>query len=321
MTRPLSVLAALIMLHFTAIADPISPRPLRKLITEAELIIQGKVIFTGVENVPNSVYDINYALIEVKEVIQGRTNDDTLKVRYFTNIVSPEPPVYLPGEELIAFLDKDKKTGSYNTHALSYGVKHFTDKEGILIYKQRILEMQFINILANGREKNREMVEWMVRCATSKYTRWEGLYELSPQSYFISDFENEYTRNESFLTTEQRRRIFDALITAEALSYAEIGLIDIAIGVDDDKLLAKLKRTIGAIKSDNPQLVIAMMERVIKLTGDIKLEQLYDEYMSGFRMTKKNSSKYRSVIFEQFKRNMEGVEVKRIVWGWGDDLV
>jgi len=29
------------------------------------------------------------------------------------------------------------------------------------------------------------------------------------------------------------------------------------------------------------------------------LEKLYDEYMSGFRMTNKNSSKYRSVIFEQ----------------------
>jgi len=321
MTRPLAVLALIMLLHSNAIADPISPKPLRKLINEAELIVQGKVIFTGVENVPASVYDINYALIEVKEVIQGRIYEDTLKVRYYTHLVSPEPPVYLPGEELIVFLDRDKNNSCYVTHAMSYGLKHFTDKEGMLIYKQRILEMQFINILANGPEKDHAIIEWMVRCATNKYTRWEGLYELTPQSYFISEYETFYTRNESFLSSAQRSEIFNALINAEGLNYADIGLIDIAIGIDDDKLLEKLKKTVAAIKPDNIQLVIAFMERIIKLTGDIKLEKLYDEYMSGLHMASKNSSKYRSVIFEQFKRNLEGVEVKRIVWGWGEDLV
>ncbi len=321
MNRPLTVLALIILLHSNAIADPISPRPLRKLINEAELIIQGKVIFTGVENVPASVYDINYALIVVKEVLQGQTHEDTLKVRYFSHLVSPEPPVYLPGEEMIVFLDRDKKNSCYVTHAMSYGLKHFTDKEGILVYKQRILEMQFINILSNGQEKHRAIIEWMVRCATNKHTRWEGLYELTPQSYYISEFETFYTRNESFLNSKQRCEIYNALISAEGLNYAEIGLIDIAIGIDDDKLLEKLKKTMAAIKPDNTQLVIAFMERIIKLTGDIKLEKLYYEYISGFRMMNKNSSKYRSVIFEQFKRNLEGVEVKRIVWGWGEDLV
>jgi len=159
-------------LHAIALAEPISPRPLRKLINEAELIIQGKVIFTGVINTPGSAYPIDYALIKVEEVIQGKTQEDTLKVQFYSNLVNPEPPVYRTGEEVIAFLDKDKKNDCYNTHALSYGLKHFTDKEGIHVYKQRILEMQFINILANGREKDKAIVEWMVRCATNKYTCW-----------------------------------------------------------------------------------------------------------------------------------------------------
>ena len=320
MNRPSTVLALIILLHSDALADPISPRPLRKLINEAELIVQGKVIFTGIENVPASVYDINYALIAVKEVLQGKTHEDTLKVRYFSNLVSPEPPVYLPGAELIVFLDRDKKNSCYVTHAMSYGLKHFTDKEGMLVYKQRILEMQFINILANGQKKDREIIAWMVRCATNKYTRWEGLYELTPESYFISDFETFYTRNESFLSSVQRCEIFNSLINADGINYADIGLIDIAIGIDDDKLLEKLKKTMAAINPENTQLIVAFMERIIKLTGDIKLEKLYYEYISGFRMMNKNSSKYRSVIFEQFKRNLEGVEVKRIVWGWGEDL-
>lgn len=321
MKRPLTLITSLILLHAIALAEPISPRPLRKLINEAELIIQGKVIFTGVINTPGSAYDIDYALIKVEEVIQGKIQADTLKVQFYSNLANPEPPVYRTGEEVIAFLDKDKKNETYNTHALSYGLKHFTNKEGIHVYKQRILEMQFINILANGREKDKAIVEWMVRCATNKYTCWEGLYELTPQSYFISDFETEFIRNESFLNTSQRHEIFDALMNKNELTYADIGFFDIALGINDDLMLEKLKKTMEKIKPEDPQFAVAIMERILKLTGDIKLERLYNEYLGGFRMPSQNANKYRTVILEQFKRNMEGVQVKRIVWGWGEDLV
>ena len=99
MKKLLALITAILLLHTILHADPISPKPLRKLILETELIVHAKVIEVGKESIPGSIHDIDYALLEIVEVIQGKVNLDTLKVQFYSNLISPAPPVYKLDEE------------------------------------------------------------------------------------------------------------------------------------------------------------------------------------------------------------------------------
>lgn len=118
-------------------------------------------------------------------------------------MICPAPASYPKGETIITFLDKTEK--GYNTHALSYGTK-ILDNEGIKIYKSRILEMQQINLIKNSNEKLLATTNWLFKCAKNKVTRWEGTYELSPESDFMSFYDRSDKKNEIRFTLNPKQR-------------------------------------------------------------------------------------------------------------------
>mgnify|MGYP006139826187 FL=1 len=106
---------------------PITPRPLRKLVSESEIIIIGNVFkiedkkYQGKKK-KNVVYnDYKIAKIKVHEILQGKILNDTIEVIFDPNTTCPSPAIYYENSMTISFLNF--KNGQYSTHALNYGSK------------------------------------------------------------------------------------------------------------------------------------------------------------------------------------------------------
>ncbi|MEI9908964.1 MAG: hypothetical protein WDO71_04420 [Bacteroidota bacterium] len=70
-----------------------------------------------------------------------------------------------------------------------------------------------------------------MKCASEKCTRWEGIYELSPESDFMSYYDgDETTRKDIFLSSQHRKSLFTILLAIDTLNYSDMGLADITRG-------------------------------------------------------------------------------------------
>lgn len=214
---------------------PITPRPLRKLVIESDVVIVGNVL---------SVYDKKYegkkkkrtyypsykvAKILVIEVLQGKVTSDTLEIFFEPNMICPSPAMYYEKTSVIAFLDKNKN-GGYSTHALSYGSKTL-DSMGISIYKKRISEIQNIIKINDSISQRTETIEWFVKCAENEITSWEGVYELSGIKEFSHEPDNKF---KVLLNDDQKARLKKAYISSTKSTYYDFNLSDLIY--DDNKL-------------------------------------------------------------------------------------
>lgn len=133
-------------------AYPISPRPLRQLVTESQYIIVGYVVKTYDKKKDKDDWGTKVARIAVLENLQGKINKDTIEIEFNPNMICPAPDRYFDSTFVISFIDKDKKSGKFYTHALNYGSKTLK-KEEIEIYKKRISEIQQILKITNAEQQ------------------------------------------------------------------------------------------------------------------------------------------------------------------------
>lgn len=297
-------------------AYPISPRPLRKLVIESDCIVQAYVIELGQEKVKQEKKKRNvyneltsyYALLLIREVWQGKINTDTIKIYYPAGLICPAPPRFEEHTEIIAFLDKNDE--GWSVHALSYGVKTFYQKEGIEAYKKKISEMQEILLLKESPGKQNAIVEWLVSCAENEYTRWEGVYELSPQSDFMSYYDRDGDAAKGiYISLQQRQRLFTALLATVSEGYDIIGLVDLCKGIDDDRLLEFLKKSLTNINMDYLWLAGYYMERITGYTNDSELKELHKEFESYSSYNKTDEEKKKKVLaifIEKMKTKQAG---------------
>lgn len=224
-------------------AYPISPRPLRKLVIESQYIIVGYVVKTIDKKKDKDDWGTKVARIAVLENLQGKINKDTIEIEFKPNMICPAPDRYFDSTFVISFIDKDKQSGKFKTHALNYGSKTLK-KDEIEIYKQRISEIQQILKLTNSEKQRTETVEWLVKCAENETTRWEGTFELSSESNFMSYYSQD--KKEDFinvLNNNQKERLKSALLNSNEM--LDFGLVDLVYSGNekqiDDFLFAKLK--------------------------------------------------------------------------------
>ncbi|CAD7798307.1 hypothetical protein CHRY9390_00316 [Chryseobacterium aquaeductus] len=236
-------LFAFVIWFHNLFAYPISPRPLRNLIIESENIVYGKVTAIKKNKASSTGWDESHiAVFKIYEVLQGKIrNTENVEIYFSPEFSCPMPAHYEKGQTVLAFLDKEKGKEIYNTHALSYGSKPLDDKE-FSHYKNRILEMQNILKIKDDEEKRDKTVDWLISCASEKSTRWEGLYELSPESDFMSFYDNReniFVRNFK-LNDDQTKKLRNLFFKIDKLEYIDLGLVDLIANEDDPEVLAVL---------------------------------------------------------------------------------
>jgi len=274
-------------------AYPISPRPLRQLVIESESIVIGYVVKTYNKNKEGADWFRNMAKIVILEKLQGSIKDDTIEIIFYPGMICPAPEIYYDSTLVISFIDEFD--GSYYTHAHSYGAKTLT-KEEIAIYKNRIQEIQKIQKIANKEEQLTNTVDWLVKCAEIETTRWEGIFELMPESDFMSIFSIDKNQNfRKLLTEEHRERLKKALLKTKEINYREFGLVDLLYKGNkseiEDFLIIRLKD----LKEDNYWFA--------------------DEYFN--RLKHRSKSESVKLILEQFEsiefKNRYRKEIRKII--------
>jgi hypothetical protein len=282
-------------------AYPISPRPLRQLVIESEYIVVGYVVKTFDKKNDKNDWGTKVAKIAVLENLQGKINKDTIEIEFNPNMICPAPDRYFDSTFVISFIDKDKKSGKFYTHALDYGSKTLK-KDEIEIYKQRISEIQQILKITDAEKQRTETVEWLVKCAENVTTRWEGTFELSPESNFMSY----YSRNEnqdfkSVINPEQKNRLKNALLTSQEM--VDFGLVDLVYKNNeaqiDDFLFTKLKN----LKEDEYWLADNFMNRLKHKNTSKEMQEIMEEFDKlQFEYDKKEELKK---IIEKFIKLIE----------------
>lgn len=264
--------AALILICFfgflqRAWAYPISPRPLRLLVTESKHIVVGYVISTfdkkeEKKKKKNHYYPyVRVARIAVLECLQGKMMRDTIELEFSPNMTCPAPPNYIDSTHVLCFLNEDED-GTLYTHALSYGSKTMPLND-IAVYKARIKELQLILQQTDEAKKHTETLDWLVSCAEHQVTRWEGIFELWPESDFMSYYSNDLQEafNDS-LTPAQQKRLYQALLNTGELYYSDFGLIDMVYKGNEMAIDALLLRNLKALREDDYWIAEKYLERL-----------------------------------------------------------
>jgi hypothetical protein len=113
----------------------------------------------------------------ISESLKGGHGESTLQVIHYTD---PESPDFVgnfrKGDRLLLFLNRNDEQNAYWVRDMRHGAKKLSD-EDLKVYLDRIGELSAL--LLREKPDDRELVEWLVRCAEEPATRWEGAYELS----------------------------------------------------------------------------------------------------------------------------------------------
>lgn len=278
---------------------PITPRPLRKLVKESKYIVFASVIKIE-KNVTGEDWHSAKATLVIKETLQGKIKHDTISVFFAPNMVCPAPANYTKNSTVLAFLYKKQDGKGYFTHALSYGSKTI-NQEAYLVYKKRIQEMQSILKIKNKVERDLKTVDWLVACASNKYTRWEGTYELSPTSDFMSSYDRDketFTRKR-FLDRKHIQSLTKAFLEIDKVTYQDMGLIDIIASVDDEIVLSFLTDQLKKANLEEIWFSEFLLERVVYLSGREDLKSILQE-INSIDFFDKEKSKKASVLIKKF---------------------
>lgn len=268
----------LVGLSINTFAYPISPRPLRKLVIESEHIIVGYVASTynNENKEDDNLWGRAAAKIAVLEQLKGKIKEDSIEVLFNPYMICPAPARYTDSTFVIAFIDK--KGNQYYTHALSYGAKTLT-KAAIEIYKARIAEIQNLLKIENKDEQYKAIVEWLVTCAENETTRWEGVFELSPQSDFMSYYSRD--KKEGFdkaLTAAQKERLKTAILNTKNFSYEDFGLVDLVYIGNEKEIDTILINRLALLKEKQYWLIDDFMDRLKHRNNSTAMQSLLADF-------------------------------------------
>jgi hypothetical protein len=258
-------------------AYPIDPRPLRKLIIESEYILIGHVQEVYQKKKKKDSFGYTVARIEVREVLKGTLRSVIVEVAFEPNMVCPAPARYIPGTEVVAFLDKGDN-GMFETHALSYGARAATLPD-VAVFRDRIREMQQILTITDTDQQFLETTEWLVKCAEHEATRWDGVYELSPES----DFMSYYARSERLpfkymITYEQKQRLKNALLATTVTGYSDFGLVDLVYLGNEEEVSRYLLDGLKKLSEDHLWYAGEYMRRLNYARNSQQLDTLITSF-------------------------------------------
>lgn len=290
MKKTLLFLLTLLGTVSNVFAYPISPRPLRQLVTESQHIIVGYVVKTYDKKKDKDDWGSKIARIAVLENLQGKIKNDTIEIEFNPNMICPAPDRYFDSTYVISFIDRDKKSGKFQTHALNYGAKTLK-KEDIEIYKQRIKEIQQILTISDTVKQRIETVEWLVKCAENETTRWEGTFELSPESNFMSFYSrNENQDYKSAINKEQKERLKKTLLNSNEI--IDFGLVDLVYKDNETEIDIFLFSKLKNLNEDEYWIADNFMKRLKHKNTSKEMNEIMEEFEKlQFEYDKKNELK------------------------------
>lgn len=176
----------------------------------------------------------------------------------------------------MVFLDKNKN--GYSVHALSYGVKTLTEPQ-LEIYTDRVSEIKAILKINNEDEQFKQTVEWLVTCAENPVTRYEGVYELSPNSDFMSYYDR--TQGQPFqylLTADQKLKLKTALLTDTDSQYTNFGLVDLVYAGNEEEVFNYMLARLELVGESQLWFADGFMKRLVLYKPSDQLNKIIEKF-------------------------------------------
>ena len=294
-------------------AYPIEPRPLRRLVEEAQFIVAGKVIAPDSPSHGRSITTKNPrrvvledVLLVIEDVAKGKLDEEEIPISSNFNVICPAPARYVLGTHVLAFLDRTKE-GGYSTHALTYGAKEL-DEAAMKTYLVRVKEQLAILAIEDESARRQAQVEWLVKCCEDAATRWEGAFDLAPRGDpMAGDFEDRITvldDGSAFsmpearhpldagfareLSKAQRERLRDAWYSSKRFGRGEMCLDELFLPERDAKALEwlvarlreRLKLQVGEKEDDDGAAYL--LDRIVRRDARPAVATLAREYDRTF---------------------------------------
>jgi Carboxypeptidase regulatory-like domain len=152
------------------------PEPLRALHQESNLIVVARLgRSTSVKNTATN--EMMKTTLEVTLLIKGGNRGSRVNVYNWGWGEDQQFPGGLKtGDTALFFLKPREQGDGYEVSDYSYGVKRLAPAD-LQVYLQRLEEL---NVMARTKPQDTAaIVDWLVRCAEQRATRWEGAYELA----------------------------------------------------------------------------------------------------------------------------------------------
>jgi hypothetical protein len=179
--------ATLVLRRALACPIEIPPQPLRTLYKLSERVVVARVGASElVQNEENTA--LMKTALHVTDTLKGDAaqvvplyhrvftgadaGDAGIEILTFNGRIVPQ---IKQGERMLFFLERREEGDGYEVDDYGYGVKKLSDDD-LKVYIKRIEELAAITKQEPLDKK--ALVEWLVRCAEERATRWEGAYEL-----------------------------------------------------------------------------------------------------------------------------------------------
>lgn len=152
-----------------------TPEPLRALHQESDLIVVARLgRSASVKNTATN--EMMKTALEITSLIKGDNKRSRINVYNWSWGEDKLFPGGLKtGDTALFFLKPREQGDGYEVSDYSYGVKELAPAD-LQVYRQRLEEL---NVIARAKPQDTAaIVDWLVRCAEQRATRWEGAYEL-----------------------------------------------------------------------------------------------------------------------------------------------
>jgi hypothetical protein len=218
-------------------------------------------------------------------------------------------------KQLVFLKHSNRGKDGYEVDDLSYGVKKLVDAD-VTIYTQRIAELAMI--MQAAKPDDAQIVEWLVRCAEEKATRFEGVTELADsfrqlryqeeekhkqeveeeesqeveadsesemeteeeagEPDQVNEEAQEYLKITSHLTQEQKDRVLARLYNTEEISPEEINLLELAREWKDVRLAPFLIAQLHRMEAAPKRFAETIIEHLVELLDNEEVEDAAAEY-------------------------------------------
>jgi hypothetical protein len=290
-------------------------QPLRTLYKESDLIIVATA-GSSVKVEAEKETSLMKTALNVISTHKGKAKKSVIYVYHWA--YSDGDDTFAKDKKQLVFLKRsDRGKDGYEVDDISYGVKKLSDAD-LTIYTQRIAELAMI--MQAAKPDDAQIVEWLVRCAEEKATRFEGVTELANSFRQLRDHEEKHTQeveeeesqeaeadseaemeieeeasepdqvNEeaqeylkitSHLTQGQKDRVLARLYDTEELSHGEFNLLELARQWKDARLAPFLIAQLHRMEAAPKRFAETIIEHLVELLDNQEVEDAAAEYSNN----------------------------------------
>jgi hypothetical protein len=161
------------------------PKPLRVLYRESTLVAVGRVVGSVAVETGEGSTPMKTSL-QLSSLLKGESKERVVHLYHYAWGEADEssPKVLAKDDVLLVFLMPGEDGDGYVPADYERGVRKLPPDD-LKVYVSRLEELA--SIMRSKKPDAAALTEWLVRCAEEPATRWEGAYELAPETMLFEE--------------------------------------------------------------------------------------------------------------------------------------